>query len=462
MFQTVIRQSDVKGRPYQVGGGKFRLPGQEGLFTAELRPETEFGAKIAPGLTPQDVPVFMSIQEEVSTPSILSTDSVRNEFAEGKDKVDKLETPFAASVPEGVREGDFVSGKGILTPEGTFRPVEEGAISFKSDNPAFQAVIDQANKLISDTQAKGAELTPDITGSIDAINNFELSRTQAVADARTAADNKDAEGLKTALDEEDQAKTEIDSEVQKLLDNLAKTRADYAASFAPTTRETDLRRELQALRDERQLMPLELRKEGISAAGIAGRQVEDERVRAIQEGNLLFELGLEQEARQFKTESLDKQIGFITKDIEIQQKIEEKLAAEEKRIADEARNLRKDSLTALNDIVSSFEGLAFEDMDAATQADVLAKAKEFDIPPSLLIAALKNAKQQKVFDNMIKASRENRLTEESKEFGKATPAQQAQAKNWLVLQPSFTEEDLEKLESDPIFFAWVLKQAESE
>ena len=150
-------------------------------------------------------------------------------------------------------------------------------------------------------------------------------------------------------------------------------------------------------------MPMELRQEGISAAGIGGRIIEDERTRAIQESNLLAEIGLEQDARKMKSESLEKQAGFIKDDIALQNKIQQQLTDQENKVLEQARNLRKDSLSAFSDILKSFEGLAWTDLDPQSQTDLSDTAKQFNIPLNLLTDAMSNSKRQRVFDNAIKA-----------------------------------------------------------
>ena len=297
-----------------------------------------------------------------------------------------------------------------------------GAITFKSPNVAFQSLVDQTNQLIESTKESGA-ITPETQDKINQVSNFEAEKTQAIADAREAIDKKDATASREATARVDEIETQQKSIVTQLIKELREARAGFIESLAPTERETELRRNLRTLRTERQLLPLELRQEGISAAGIEARQVGDERVRAIQEGNLLFELGLEQEARQFKTLAAETQIGFIREDLDIQFKIEEAIRVEEQDILKDARELRKDSLSALSDIVDQFEGLAFEDLDAETQSEVLDIAKSFNIPVNLLSAAMKNAKQQQIFDRSIKErtrevaeTRERRLGEEEEKI----------------------------------------------
>lgn len=337
---------------------------------------------------------------------VVSSEQARNQFNQNVNTLPRLESEF---MPKTGQVGDVAIKKGAEVKSGvggeTPLPEPQGAITIKSNNPAFQSIIDQTNEMIRKAKESGLALPPSAGDLIRQIQDYSLTKAAAVADAREAADEKNAAKLNESLAKVKEAETTQKSAIQTLLEELRTARVGMTEALAPTARETELKRNLQELRTNRQLLPLELRKEGISAGGIQSRQGEDERVRAIQESNLLFELGLEQEARQMKGAAFEKQAGFIKDDINLQMKIEENLKAEEAKIVEQAQTLRKDAVTALSDIVDSFEGLAFTDMDAETQTQLLETAKDFGIPSGLLTSALANAKKQKVFENSLKVGK---------------------------------------------------------
>lgn len=346
---------------------------------------------------------FLNLPETLSpTPTdptgvIVSSEGPRNQFNQDVASLQKTEGQFVVQ-PTGL--------DGKPPKEGTVPPPKpEGAITIKSDNPAFQSIIDQTNEMIRKAKESGTALPPSINTLIQQIQDFGMSKTSAIADARTAADAKDAQTLNDALTKSKEAEASQKSALNTLLEELKTARVGITEVLAPTAKETELQKNLITLRSERQLMPLELRKEGISAAGIAGRQFEDERVRSIQEQNLLLELGLEQEARKMKGEAATAQAGFIKDDITLRTQIQKLLDDEEKNVLEQARNLRNDGIKALGDIVDSFKGLAFTDMDADTQSQLLDTAKQFGITPDLLASALANAKKQQIFENAVKADK---------------------------------------------------------
>lgn len=342
--------------------------------------------------------------------AIISSDLARNQYEQDIEKLGSLEAGISQTPPMAEKPQE-----GAILPQETL--LEKPAITFKSANPAFQSVLDQTNEAIKQFQSQGGTLTPEINQQLNNINNFQFQKTQAIANARQAEEEKDATKLNEELTKVKEAETAQKTSIDTLRKNLETARAGVITSLTPTEKETELKKKLITLRTERQLLPLELRQEGISAAGIAGRQVEDERVRAIQESNLLAEIGLEQESRQMKQTSFEKQAEFIWKDIELQNKIQEKLTEQENKVVEQTRNLRKDSLDTLKNILDSFEGLAWGDMDAQTQTDIIKMISPYkDLTTTMVSDALKISKQQKVFDNALKTAQEVRLSREEKKI----------------------------------------------
>ena len=329
--------------------------------------------------------------------AIVSSDLARNQFKTDVENLGSLEAGFQPTTPTPTEKPQE---QAVLPPE---KP-----ITFKSTNPAFQSLIDQTNESILKAQSGGMPITPEIQQAINNINDFQAKKTSAVAAARDAADAKDATKLNEETTKAKEADSAIKSEIETMRANLKTAQETYITSLTPTTAETDLKRRLITLRTERKLMPVELRQEGISATGIGGRIIEDERTRAIQESNLLAEIGLEQDARKMKSETIEKQAGFIKDDIELQMKIKDRLDKEEKDVLEEARNLRKDSLTALASILDDekgFGGLDWQDIgqDPQAQADLMNLIKPYpDLTVSLVSKALENVKQQRIFNQAIK------------------------------------------------------------
>ena len=340
--------------------------------------------------------------------AIVSSDLARNQYNQDLKTLQSKENQYsyvdtqgntktinASNPQEAIKNAPDIS----LTSGVQKEPV---ALNFTSANIALQSLIGQLNDLVKQRKLQGISLTPEEQAKLDEINNFQQQKTISISEARTAADNKDAKSLNENLTQANQAEISQQDTLKSLMADLKTSRQGMITALTPTEREQQLKTQLNTLRTDRQLLPIELRQQGISAEGIRTGQINDERVRAIQESNLLAEIGLEQDARKMSLESATQQANFIAQNIDLQMKIQDKLDAKEQKVVEEARNLRKDSLTALSSITDSFKGLAWEDLDAQTQADLVDTAKQFNIPVNLISNALKIAKQQQVFDNAIK------------------------------------------------------------
>ncbi|HEB13531.1 MAG TPA: hypothetical protein ENI13_00970 [candidate division CPR3 bacterium] len=341
--------------------------------------------------------ITTGVLKPTSGGAVITSDLARNQFDKNVQFLDRAEANIQPT-------GEIVT-KPVEAPE---QPATQAipdqqpvAINVSSASPAVQATAKTVNDTIADMRAKGVEITPEMENRLLSVSNFEADKNLALARARSAQEEGDAEMVNVAIEESKQAETTQQDVLASLLTELRDTRERFIASLKPTEREAELRRSLSESRTKREMLPIELRQQGISAAGIQAGQINDERVRAIQERNLLTELGLEQESRQAEALGLEAGLSFIGQDIDLQFKIQDRLDNEEANIIGEARTLRKDALSALSNIVDTFEGLSFEDMDVETQSEVLDMARQFNITPNLLASALKNAKQQQILKNAI-------------------------------------------------------------
>lgn len=344
--------------------------------------------------------------------AIVSSDLARNQFVKDTDNLTKAEGQFIT--PEVKPEIKPAEGQIVEKPT-------EKSITFTSTNPAFQSIINQTNETLNQFKAQGGTLSPENQDRLNQINTFQAQKETALANAREAADEKDAAKLSAEMTKAKEAETSQKLATETLRSELKTAREGRITALTPTQKEKELKTKLNTLRTDRQLLPLELRQQGISAAGIQSGQIEDERVRGIQEQNLLLEIGLEQDARKMKAATYEQQAKFIQEDIELQNKIDTQLREDARKVIEDARNLKKDSLSALSTILDKekgFGGLAWEDMDAETQAELIDMAKTQNIPLKLLTSALKNVKQQKVFDNALKTTEEARKVAQEARLGK--------------------------------------------
>src|SRR3990167_6451518 len=365
-FQNPLSSSFNFGRSY-TGRALSGLRGfgdRVGTYFNAQRPQPQ---PQKPGtVMPQvQVPQFMqAAPNRTSTGAVASSEPARQQFFIDNNNLALRESiftqyPVAGAVGAPAEKATTTAATAASTPPAP------GAITFKTTNPALQSLIDQTNTLIGTAQEKGA-LSPELQDAVNQVNTFEAQKLQALASAREAADKEDPEALSAAMKKVDEIEATEKDTIGGLIEEMRAARLNFMEAGTPTARETELKQKLNQLRTGRELMPLELRSQGISAPGIAAGQIEDERVRAIQEGNLLFELGLEQESRQFKELSAEKQLGFIKDDLDLQFKIEDRIAANEDKLLEQARTLRKDSLDFVSKVLEQFPGLSFQDLDPET------------------------------------------------------------------------------------------------
>lgn len=347
--------------------------------------------------TPQVGGFKIPVPNLIGSGAVVSSEPARaqfiNDVSDLQSREEMLFTPAPAPDLEGAK-----AGVAATPAEGAPAQAAPKAITFQSANPAFQNLIEQTNQLIETAKQKGA-LTPEIQDAINQINNFEAQKLTALANARDATDSQDPVALNESISSAREIEKKEKDIVSQLIEEMRAARVEFLETGLPSERETELQRQLQKLRSGREILPIELRQEGIPAEGIGARIVEDERVRAIREGNLLFELGLEQEGRQFKQAAAQTQLGFIRDDLDLQFKIEDRLASQEEKVFERARTLRGDALSALSNIVDTFEGFAFEDLDADSQGQILDLARNFNIPASVLTSAMKASKHRFIFEN---------------------------------------------------------------
>ena len=116
------------------------------------------------------------------------------------------------------------------------------------------------------------------------------------------------------------------------------------------------------------------------------------------EENLLYELGLEQEARAVQASVAETKLGYLQTNLDTAFKVKQLLQQEEDSVFNRARALKQDAQTALSTILESMAGIDETDMTAAQQKQLQDMAIAADVPYSLLTAGLSNVKKQMMVD----------------------------------------------------------------
>lgn len=112
------------------------------------------------------------------------------------------------------------------------------------------------------------------------------------------------------------------------------------------------------------------------------------------EQNLLYELGLEQEAREVEASVAQTKLGYLQTNLDVAFKVKQMLQQEEDSIFNRARALKQDAQSALSSILETMAGIDESDMTREQQKQLQDMAIAAGIPYSLLTAGLRNVKLQ--------------------------------------------------------------------
>lgn len=139
---------------------------------------------------------------------------------------------------------------------------------------------------------------------------------------------------------------------------------------------------------------------GAEGRYVRGEQLIQEKRFAAQEANLLSRLGLEQESRKALIEGM----GFISKDIETQQKIQERLDAEEDKILTRAQTLSTTQKNNLALIADAFKDDDFDTMTTETKNEIAKLAMQYGLDIDLAFRTSRNVADEYQFKQMKEAA----------------------------------------------------------
>lgn len=224
--------------------------------------------------------------------------------------------------------------------------------------------------------------------------------------------------------------SDFQTNLNELMAENKKIREQYLASLKPSQVETDLgtqiadiqaqigkqegafKQGLQDISQKRISMPLIT---GQQAA--LGRQAQlDVQTLATQEKNLLTRLGLAQEARQSDQKILETGMSFIGQDMDLQMKMQERIAAEQDRVLQRAMNMSALQKQTLSQFADAFKSYAPEQMESF-QAQIAQMASKAGIPIDLALATIKSAQDEYAFDQAVKTATAGKLDTSITEVG---------------------------------------------
>jgi hypothetical protein len=300
-------------------------------------------------------------------------------------------------------------------------------ISLKSANQALNSITETANGILQQYLAQGGQLTPEMQTNIAKINSYGNAQITAQADAINAAKTGNPKLLQEATTAMKAAEDAGTKAVKEMMPKLQELEAQRLASMQPSAKQQALEQGLVDIKSKiadklrsfeagmDKVMNQTIPMEAIIGQGKVLNEQALREVRAFTDyqANLLDELGLEDKAQELRTQTIDQQIGYLRDDADLQQKLQDRIDQRDARLADEARNLRTESLNGLRTILDTFQGVSYDDLDAQGKAQLSQYANQFGVPLNLLIEGMSNNKAQLVLDNAGKAAntaRTNQLT----------------------------------------------------
>lgn len=294
----------------------------------------------------------------------------------------------------------------------------KGSIQSFGGSPASTKMADEVNKAIS-----GGGLT---TAQREAAANLQASQdsvTTSTAQARAAFDSKDFTSFDEFTKRAEDARQRQEKQLSDFFTSISSLRQSRNALLTPTEREVQLRKNLLSIRGQADRFNLQTEQDKLAefegqtlgfakgrAAAIDVKASFKRQEQALQEKNILLELGLETELRELEGKSVEQQIEDFQSDFELRSKIEDRLVEQEDRILDRAETLSDDARDTLDTFIDSFEGLDFTDLSPEAQSQIEQLAEQAGLDISLVQEALKASKMRSVFEQNLDIQRESRLS----------------------------------------------------
>jgi len=215
------------------------------------------------------------------------------------------------------------------------------------------------------------------------------------------------------------------SDLQALLDKNTAAQNEYLATLGASADETAIKTQLADLRAQADEYQQSLQAgldtisdETIPMAFITGQQASLERRAqrtianyASLEKNLLERLGIEQEDRKMDQEAAAQKYEFAQGNIDLYFKVQDRIQADEDRIAEKASKLKDEAKSTLADMLEMFQGYDMADLSTEAQGQLATLATSAGIPLSLLSEGMTSMKNSAIADELKPASLDKMASE---------------------------------------------------
>lgn len=269
-------------------------------------------------------------------------------------------------------------------------------------------------KMVADINkaAQGGQVSPDVLTNL---KEKEANALAALSNAQSSSDTKDFRNMDFWYNRYQEEKKDWENQLQTYFTDVKNIREGLMKTLQPSAKEQELNKQLVDLRGNIEQFQLETQKKQISefeaqtvgfAAG-RGRDIEFQRSfklqeMALKEKNLLLELGLEKEAREYEGKVLKEQLGFFKDDFDLRNKIEDKITQQEEKLFDRMRGLESDAKNSLFKFIDNLEGVDPDKMSSESASKLSELAQQANLDISLVNEALKTQYNRTVFEQSQK------------------------------------------------------------
>lgn len=287
-------------------------------------------------------------------------------------------------------------------------------------SPAAQVMVDDLNKSVSQ-----GGMTPQEMSGLKSLTTTQDGLLSAAAAARAALDSKDYSSMDFHVNRAEEQQKLWTDQLSEYFKSVAPLRQRQMDLLTPGSQEQQLSKQLNDIRTQAEQFKIQTEEDKFNeyqgqTLGFAGGRAAELDIRgnfklermAAEEKNLLLSLGLEKEARTMESSAVDKQIGYLADDFELQSKVQEKITAMEDTLFERADTLRGEAKDTLATILESLAGVDPATMPPETVTQLQQLAARANLPYDIVEQALKVQHAQQAFDNAIKTTTANRQTSE--------------------------------------------------
>jgi len=310
--------------------------------------------------------------------------------------------------------GDETQNTALLNLLRSGQPISGPLSKNPSSNPALSSMEKDADSII--TSGGMTKEQEDAAKELSATKDKILSDAAA---ARAALDAGDLGEMDFLLQSIQVQNATYQKQLTDFFNNTKSYRDLIAKSLTPSAKEQELGSQLATLKNEITNFKIQTEEDKFrefegQTLGFAGGRASEIDIRAqfklqflaAEYSNVLDELGLAQDLREGQGETAEALLSFAQNDFELQQKIQDRLFANEDRIFDKIEKLNDEAKESLADFIDALAGTNPDTMTAESRSQLDALIAATGQPIGALVdEVLKTQYQMRIFDEAIARDR---------------------------------------------------------